>query len=445
MTRSGSATGAESALRFPGWLLVLLVATRLALVALQPFIAAQVPEWAWANNDGYDTLAINWVDTGVYSLEPGVPTALRLPLYPALIAAAYALAGPAYPWLVMLIHAILSVWTGLLLFRMATLVFDRTCAMLAVLLFLAHPLVNNFIFRCATETLFTFLVTALAYAGVRFLRTRQSRYLAAAAVTMGLSLLVRQTLLPLAWLAWAGLAVWSLCGRREWFRRLAWTLAAGGIVAALLAPWLVRNGRAAGGAWVLQTWVGQPVCQGAYVNQHLDDFFAGRRTLTQLDQAGLFEIRQLDKRLSRGLPAGTTGIAREVAADRFFRARARVLAQRSPREFLRQTARNLLWAPVLQMTWRSTRILMWWNWPLLVFGFWGLGVCLWQKPRTILAAAPLVILPGYLAIAHALVWPQARYLLPGLVLFQVFSACGILAAVRAFRNRRKPEFHPAST
>ena len=427
---------AQPPVRLPrGWL-ACLVAVRLALVAAQPFLAARVPEWAWANNDGYDLIALNWVETGVYSLDRGVPTALRLPLYPALIAVAVRVAGSsAYPWIVMGMQAALSVWTGCLLFRMAADLFGRRAGLAAFALFLVHPQVNHFVFRCATETLFTCGVVLLAHEAVRFLRDRRLRPLLGAAAALGLSLLTRQTLLPLAWAGGLALVGWSFGDRREIGRRLGWTAAAAATTLLLLAPWLARNRIRSGGEWGLQTWTGQPLCQGAHVTRHLDEFFSGRKSLTELDQACLAEIQVLEKRFVRTLPPGTDGIAREIASDRYFRERARQLAARAPMDRARRTVRNLLWAPVLQMTWRSTRILMLCNWPLLALGLWGAAVCAWKTPRKLLEASPVLVLFGYVWFAHAATWPQARYILPGLVPFLAFSGSG-LACVLAWLGER---------
>lgn len=418
------------------WILAAaLLTVRLALIAAYPALADRVPDWRWDNNDGYDTLAIHWLETGVYGLEPGLPTALRLPLYPALIAAVYRLAGGPVPAGVMLVQALLSVGTGLLLYDMTVRLFGRRAGLAAALVFLVHPQVNNFVFRCATETLFLFLVTALCHQAAAFLRTRRPRHLLLAALAMGLSLLTRQTLAPLA-----GAAVLLLPGasvfapRRERKRRLAWALAAIAAGMAVLAPWLLRNRRQAG-EWVLQTWTGQPMCQGLYVSRHLEEFFARRRTLTELDQAALFEIGLLERRLRRRWPDDLPPVAREAAADRFFRRRALDLMARAPAGQVRRTLRNLAWAPVLQMTWRGTFPLMILNWPILLLGAWGLAHAL-RMPRTVrIEILPALAVFAYLYASHALTWPQARYLLPGLVPFLAFTGLGI---DRLFRRSPPP-------
>lgn len=435
-----------AAFRMPRGLLALLVAARLAMVAAYPVLVAHVPQWAWANNDGYDAIAANWMETGAYSLEPGVPTALRLPLYPALIALVRFAAGPAYPGAVMLLQAALSVGAGILLFRLTARLFGRRVAALAAALFIVHPQVNNFVIRCATETTFIFLAMAFVYEATRFVQTRRGRHLVGGAAAMGLSLLTRPTLAPLAGICLPVLLGWSFAGRRETGRRLGWTAAATGTTLLILAPWLVRNGMRTGGEWVLQTWVGQPMCQGVYVTRHLDEFLDGRKTLTQLDQDCLTDIRLLDRRLSRTLPADVVGISREVASDRYFRKRARLLADRPFGGRARQLGRNLLWAPVLQMTWRGTRILMPLNWPLLAFGLWGVAVAFGKDPRAWMERLPALVAFGYLYGGHAATWPQARYVLPGLVPFLAFSALGMAAVFNAWRPRdpAKRERRPAS-
>ena len=414
--------------------IVLLVAVRIAVVAAQPFLADRVPDWKWSNNDGYDTIAIHWLDTGVYALERGEPTALRLPLYPALISASVFACGAAYPFGVMAVQAGLSVWTGLLLFRMTTGLFGRKSGLLALALFTVHPQVNLFVIRCATETLFTFLVVVLLHEAVRFAGTLQTRHLAWASAAMGLSLLTRQTLVPLAWLGGLALFVWSVRERSEMRLRLAQTAMAAGVVFLLLMPWLVRNRIHSGGNWVLQTWVGQPLCQGAYVTRHLDEFLDGRKTLTELDQACLAEIQVLEKRFVRTLAPGVSGISREVATDRYFRNRVRELLSRSPSDRAMRFFRNLLWAPVLQMTWKSTRVLMMFNWPVLFLGGWGVVLWLRMPAATRRQGLPILILFGYLYASHAATWPQARYILPGLVPFLAFAGAGMERAWTLFRR-----------
>jgi len=402
-----------------------LLFVRLAVVAAYPWLARQAPAWAWANNDGYDAIAVNWVETGVYGLTPGLPTAARLPLYPGIIAAAYLLAGAAYPTVVMVLQALLSFATGVALFRMTERLFDRPSARVALGGFILHPQINNFIFRCATETLFIFLVTMLISSATRYARGRHLRDLVCLAVWLGLSLLTRPTLAPLA--AWsAPLLLLGRAGSRcAWRRRCGHAAAAAGIVGLLLAPWLIRNGAGAGYPPPLQTWSGRPLYQGTHVSRHLDEFLRREKTLTELDAAGLAEVNGAIAGYFRRRAPERRPLAREAAADRYAGRRAYRRLRENPRRALAQFLRNLPLTPVLQMTWSSTAALMAWNGPMTALSLAGMGWCFRVRRAAFFDALPLTAVFFYLWFTHALVWPQARYLLPGLAPFSSFAAFGL--------------------
>lgn len=412
-------------------LLAALLLLRLAMVAGYPLLVRVMPSWAWSNNDGYDTIALNWVTTGTFALETGIPTAARLPLYPLLIAACVAVAGAAFPALVMLLQAFLSTLTGYVLFRMAEGLFGRRPAFVALLLFTLHPQANNFVFRCATETLFVFLVMMLLHHAVRFVRHNRRADLLLASVWLGLSLLTRQTLAPLALAAVPLLVLRAFVRRREVGRSLLNAALALATVALVLTPWVTRNYARSGHAPVLQTWVGQPSFQGLAVSRRLPEFFRREKTLTDLDQDALVAIR---RRACDALETAATDdrpIAREIEADRFARRAARDEVLKDPGGTAMRVLRNLLFAPVLQMTWRSTAVLMLWNWPMLLASLAGATVCFVRRRDAFFQALPVTVVFVYLLAAHALVWPQARYVLPGLL--PLLSFAGFCLDGRAWR------------
>jgi 4-amino-4-deoxy-L-arabinose transferase-like glycosyltransferase len=403
-----------------------LLVVRLAMVALYPFLCKVMPEWAWSNNDGYDTIAINWVRTGTFSLQPGIPTAARLPLYPALIAACYAIGGVRFPLVVMVIQAFLSTATGYLLFRMTRSLFGRAAAIAATVLFVLHPQANNFVFRCATETLFAFLVMALLYSVVQYVQTRRPAALYRAAVWLALSLLTRQTLAPLAAVCAPLLLLWSIADRPRLRTNLLHAVAAIAAVALILTPWIARNYAQSGYAPILQTWVGQPLFQGTYVSRHLSKFLRGERTVSDLDMDALSVLRdKTDEFLSKQFLRDSRPIAEEVLADRYARMLVRKEFRAVPGRIFGLVLRNLILAPVLQMTWKSTIILMLWNWPLLIVASVGAVWCFCTQRKVFLNALPLSILFCYVWSVHAVVWPQARYIMPVLVPFSAFAGMAL--------------------
>ncbi len=414
--------------------LALLLVVRLSMVAAYPWLTRMMPEWAWSNNDGYDAIAVNWVGTGTYALHSGVPTASRLPAYPLLIAAAYVAGGALYPLVVMIVQALLSTATGVLLFRMTNDLFGRVAAIATTLLFILHPQANIFVFRCATETLFSFLVMALLFSAVRYVQAPRLSSLAWASMWFGVSLLTRQTLAPWAAVCVPLLLLWPSAGRSGF--RVRWRHTAVAVVVAvlILTPWTARNFVRSGYAPVLQTWVGQPLFQGMHVSFHLREFLRGDRTITELDMEALSLIRKNTARDLRGhgVP-DRRPIAREVVADRHARRLAREEAQSDPLRFIGCSLRNVFLAPVLQMTWRSTIILMLWNWPLLILAGWGAIGCVCRSPGVFRQALPVVVLFVYTLGVHAMIWPQARYILPALLPFSAFAGLAVSQVVRRWR------------
>lgn len=222
-------------------LFVMLLVVRLGMVAVYPVLARAMPQWGWANNDGYDTIAVNLVTTGTFALENGIPTAARLPLYPWLIAACYAILGDAYPVAVMLIQALLSFSTGVYLYLTTKTLFGRNAAIATAALFILHPQVNNFVFRCATETLFSFLVMAALYHAVRYVQKQRLKELVLATWWLSLSLLTRQTLAPMAFACLPLLLLIRTGGSPRFVDRLLHTTVAVITAVLVLAPWLFET------------------------------------------------------------------------------------------------------------------------------------------------------------------------------------------------------------
>lgn len=402
-------------------LLAVLLLVRLADVSVYPLLAQHMPSWAWSNNDGYDVIAVNWVETGLYSLNPGIPTAARLPLYPGIIALAYLVAGVAFPTVVMLFQALLSTATGFVLFRLTQDLFGRRSALITLVLFTFHPQVNNFIFRCATETVFIFLVTMLLYSVLKYLGGNRLGDLVWSAVWLALSLLTRQTLAHLALLSVPLFLPWRVRSPHALMTRTGHLAAAGLTVALILAPWLARNYARSGCVPVLQTWVGQPLYQGTYVSSRLSEFLCHRKSVSELDQEALSLSQGAVKSFLTRQATDGRPIAQEVLADHHARSLAGRRIRERPLESLRLFLRNLWLAPVLQMTWGSTVVLMLWNWPLLGLCALGAVMCFITRRPAFVAALPVTILFCYVLAVHALVWPQARYILPALVPFSGFA------------------------
>ncbi len=100
----------------------------------------------------------------------GIATMRRAPLYPAMIALIYTLAGP-HTVLVRLTQCLLTGGTGALAFGIGNRIFGKQTGLIAGLLCAFHPMVLRLRPRPSVESLLTFFTTLMVYCGVRFVQT----------------------------------------------------------------------------------------------------------------------------------------------------------------------------------------------------------------------------------------------------------------------------------
>jgi 4-amino-4-deoxy-L-arabinose transferase-like glycosyltransferase len=203
--------------------------------------------WWWSSgllpqNDelDYTVLAANLAGHGEFALTPGVPTSLRPPLYPALVAGVYRLFGIDNFQAVRLFQAILSMVNVVLIYRLGRSLFSHRVGLWAAGLYCFYPsllIYNNLLL---TEVLFTFLLCGFCALVIRALQNDSLPALVGAAVVMGLATLTRSVL----WLFPPVLAVFLLLTfRGTWRRRLVAVVAFVAAFAVTMAPWAVRNTR----------------------------------------------------------------------------------------------------------------------------------------------------------------------------------------------------------
>jgi 4-amino-4-deoxy-L-arabinose transferase-like glycosyltransferase len=222
----------------PRGLLALVLAAVLVRVALLVWFG-NLPIRIWDEKD-YDTLARSLATRGEYAFTPGVPTSLRPPLYPALVAGIYRVAGVGNFLAVRAVQAVLSLGLVALVYLLARELFGRRIAAVAAVAMAFYPSFLGFNNLVLTEILFTTWLVAGTYCMLRGVRTGHLGWIAASAAAFGLGALTRSTLWPSflpfgLWLAWA----W----RGTFVARLGAVGLYVAVFAAVLAPWTARNTR----------------------------------------------------------------------------------------------------------------------------------------------------------------------------------------------------------
>jgi 4-amino-4-deoxy-L-arabinose transferase-like glycosyltransferase len=165
------------------------------------------------------------------------PTAFWDALYPLFLAAIYTLAGHSVP-LVRAIQALLGGAAVALTYALGAKLGGRPVGLLAAAVSAVYPFFIYYAGHLLTETLFMALILGIFVAGIRAQEGGQARWFAATGLLTGLAALCRAEafLFGLAYVAWTA---WR--ARAALARRLALAAAGLACVAAVMAPWVVRN------------------------------------------------------------------------------------------------------------------------------------------------------------------------------------------------------------
>jgi 4-amino-4-deoxy-L-arabinose transferase-like glycosyltransferase len=253
---AGSDLSRAAAARAVGGILFLGLVLRLAL-------------WAWVGNAPihiadereYNAIAVNLAERGEFATLPGRLTSIRPPLYPAMVAAVYKVAGLENFRAVRLIQVAISLLTVVLVYDLGAGLYSRRVGVWAAGLYSVYPSMVAYDRLLLTEVLFTALLCGTCAALVRAYRRDSIAWLIVAGVVLGLAALARSVLWPFPILLGAYLLLtWrSSAGRRM--------LAAAAVVVAAyatMAPWAVRNTRLQQTFTVVDVMGGRNLMMGNY-------------------------------------------------------------------------------------------------------------------------------------------------------------------------------------
>jgi 4-amino-4-deoxy-L-arabinose transferase-like glycosyltransferase len=191
----------------------------------------------------------------------GKPTSIRPPLYPALVAGVWAIAGPGNLQAVRLAQVVLALLTTALIFQLGRQVFDSTVGRWAAAAFWLYPSLIFFNFTILTETLFTFLLVAFVWLTVTLVQTPRAWIALLSGMTLGLAALTRSVLWPVPLILCPLIALLIRAPVKA--KLLLPALVLVGYVVAV-APWAVRNTRLQGVVTIVDTMGGLNLRMGNY-------------------------------------------------------------------------------------------------------------------------------------------------------------------------------------
>lgn len=200
----------------------------------------------------YGDIAKNWLQHGIYGLS-GVndisPTYIRLPGYPAFLAAVFAIFGMEHYRAVLLLQLLVDLGTCFLTADLARRIVSARAARIAFLLTALCPFLANYVANALTETwevFFTVLALDLAVVGLDHLADASLTPWVGCGLAIGAAVLLRPDGALLLVAIGAYLLVILILGMKEKTGPSALHIVKAGLILALvslatLIPWTLRN------------------------------------------------------------------------------------------------------------------------------------------------------------------------------------------------------------
>ncbi|MCB9863989.1 MAG: glycosyltransferase family 39 protein [Phycisphaerales bacterium] len=211
----------------------------------------------FTSTDGYIDLAVNMVDHGVYAFAPdGPPTAYRAPLYPAVLAVAYATLGNT-AWAILLVNCVASAAACVVVFTIARRLYPNHVSIWWATPIVMFPLSIYYCASSFSDTFLTLTIAMYVWALVALMQSPNARTGVGAGVAFAATALTKAVVLPIP------LLVCAYAGIRQ-RRSLKHSIVALIVGFSLVGVWTYRNYRSTG-AFV-------PVTGGAGFNLLLGNF-----------------------------------------------------------------------------------------------------------------------------------------------------------------------------
>jgi 4-amino-4-deoxy-L-arabinose transferase-like glycosyltransferase len=209
----------------------------------------------------YTQLANNLVRGNGFAWRAGAPTSLRPPLYPAVVAAIWRVAGEGSFQVVRALQILVGMLTAWLVYLLGRRVYDEDVGRYAAAVVWLYPTLIFFTFTILTEGLFTLLLVLFVLLSVRLVQAPTAANAIVCGAVLGLSALARSVLWPLP-LALCPLLLLLL--RRPVQQRLALSALVLAGFTVVVTPWALRNTRLQGVTTIVDTMGGPNIWMGNY-------------------------------------------------------------------------------------------------------------------------------------------------------------------------------------
>jgi 4-amino-4-deoxy-L-arabinose transferase-like glycosyltransferase len=248
----------------------------------------------------YVALARNILDGHGFAAVPGQPTSIRPPLFPAMVAAIFSIAGQSNLQAVRLVQFVIALLTTVLVYQLGRRIFTPAVGRYAAAATWLYPSLIFFNFTILTETLYIFLLLAFVLAAVRLIEKPAPGVALVCGIALGLSCLTRSVLWPLPILLCPLLAIVLRGPLRMRFAAPALVLAGYALV---ITPWAVRNTRLQGVLTVVDTMGAFNLRMGNYEHTPDDRMWTVVELMGERNWAHALNVQHPNHRFTEGQKA----------------------------------------------------------------------------------------------------------------------------------------------
>jgi 4-amino-4-deoxy-L-arabinose transferase-like glycosyltransferase len=359
--------------------------------------------WLIGDEPGYNNTALELL-AGYGFTWPG-----RVPLYPVWLAGVHWLTGTSYH-AVRYVQAFLGAGTVFLTYLLGRRLFGHPSGLIAALLASASYVLIHQSLHLLSEVLFTPVVLLVALSLFRAVEQPTTGRFAAAGIWIGISDLIRPTLLLFPFFL-----LWPLAVRLGWRSSIRYGTVLALAVIFVIGPWIIRN-RIRYDAWF-------PLATSNAI------LWQGSPEYYKLIHEEGYTYMRIWKEVLYG-PGWERQDPTSIAGDRYWTERALKSIRSDPGTYLKYAAEKLgtYWVGDANADWNDERIFSFGALRRLGFSRGAAAAVMIARALPIIALAAILVL-----------WPQRRRLLP---LYAILAYCTLLHAATSAVARLSEPLQP---